>query len=143
MILTLDRRENRDDGVFGELLDQSQNFLMVTLEHSYKDNLPKIPDGQYECKRGMHALKSFFDAEGKQIKPSFETFEIENVPNRTNILFHVGNYEEDSEGCVLLGSAIGWKSEKKGKMIMASGVAFKKFMQLLDGLDTFTLIVKD
>lgn len=143
MIITLQRTDVRDDGVFGMLLDQRGNFICCTLEHAYKDNIPKVIEGTYECVRGMHRLKSFFDKDGKQIRPDFETFMVSKVPNRVNILFHVGNYEEDSDGCVLLGSAIGWKLDKKGKMLMASGKAFENFMALLSGLDTFTLIVKD
>ena len=34
-------------------------------------------------------------------------FAIDGVPNFTDILFHWGNSEKDTEGCILLGSALG------------------------------------
>lgn len=139
----LQRNQFRSDGVFGEILNEKFEFVAVTLEHSYTAaNDPKMINGEYKCVRGMHALKSFFDDKGDQIKPSFETFEIENVPGHKDILFHVGNYEDDSEGCVLIGQQIGHKIDN-GLMIMNSKKAFESFMKLLEGVDSFDLIVSD
>ena len=132
MNLRLVRRNDAGaDGVFSELSDLKGNFLFVTLEHSY-NNKPKIPDGTYICKRGMHRLHSMTE--------DFETFEITGVEGHTNILFHVGNYNADSEGCVLLGKSIGHML-KGGRMICASKQAFEAFMKLQEGCDEFSLVV--
>jgi hypothetical protein len=126
----------RQDGIFSDLLDDQGNGLFAIGEHAYRqDNglyLPKIPDGTYVCVRGIHRLIDMAD--------SFETFEITNVPDHTNILWHVGNYPQlDSEGCCLVGSAI-----NKGPtawMITQSRIAFENFMQLHVNDKTFNLVV--
>ena len=86
-----------------------------------------IPSGTYECKR--YSSKRFG-----------ETYEITDVPNRTYILFHAGNYPiKDSEGCVLLGE------EKMGDTIAVSNSrkAVNRFRELLKDTDEFTITVKD
>ena len=67
---------------------------------------------------------------------NFITFEVQNVPGHTGILFHTGNTNRDSEGCILLGSLI------KGNILLNSRPAFAKFMELLGNLPQFTLEVK-
>ncbi len=65
----------------------------------------------------------------------FETFEIRGVPGHTGILFHWGNYNQDSDGCVLLGSA------RNGDMIVNSREEFANFMELQKGINNFELVV--
>ena len=133
MDLILTRREYRADGIFGEIEDaDGGDFLFLTLEHSY-DLMPKLPAGTYICERGIHRLSD--------LKP-FETFEVMNVEGHSGILFHVGNYNDDSSGCILLGLGRGF-TLKNGKMLTNSRVAFDKFMRLQGDVDSFKLIVKD
>lgn len=129
MNLNLLRNKFREDGIFGELT--APNFHCFTLEHSY-DCKPKLSDGTYTCKRGEHKLKDGVP---------FITFEIMDVPGHWGILFHVGNYNKDSEGCVLVGTGIG-NTSKKGLMLTASKQAFAKFLDLLKDCDEFTLTVE-
>lgn len=124
MNLVLQRTEFREDGVFGQLLNGNVQ-IAVTLEHSYEDG-PKIPPGFYSCVRGTHQL------EGGE---PFETYEITEVPNHNKILLHCGNWNKDSAGCVLLGSA------RSNDMIVGSRAAFNKFMALQDGVQEFCLQV--
>lgn len=132
MDLTLSRSEYRSDGVFGQL--RGLDFAAVTLEHAFTDGAggyyPKVPPGRYVCKKGIHRLENALS--------SFETFEVENVPGHTGILFHVGNYNEDSNGCILLGNFTGPASTKK-KMIVNSKLAFQRFMALQAGAESFNL----
>ena len=127
MDLTLTRKLYSKDGVFGELTDESGKLVAVTLEHAY-DLMPKVPAGTYACKRGPHRLAS--------MEHDFTTFEIEGVPDHSKILFHVGNYNHDSQGCVLLGH------QRVDKMVTESKLAFARFMELQTGVNTFHLIVK-
>lgn len=70
----------------------------------------------------------------------FQTFEIMDVPGHDNILFHWGNYNKDSEGCVLLGKAE--VSQANGQhMITSSKETFDIFMKYLAGVNEFTLTV--
>lgn len=130
MTYTLKRIEYREDGIFSELRDDKGVVVAHTLEHSY-DKFPKLYKGTFNCVRGMHQLH---DA-----KP-FETFEITGVKGHINILFHAGNWNKDSEGCVLLGSGI--VQSDKGQMITGSKVCFKEFMVNLAGANSFLLVVE-
>lgn len=140
MNLTLNRTKASGDGIFGEILDDKFNFLFVSLEHAYSDPdkpfiyITKIPAGEYVCKVGEHCLK-----EGE---PKFMTFEVTGVPGHTGILFHTGNYNCDSEGCILLGLQIGNKKDG-GKMITQSRQAFKRFIDIQEGVNEFKLKVVD
>lgn len=133
MNLELERLDYELSGIFGVLTDSSQMFLAETLEHSYdSDKLdgtyaPKLPPGKYTCKRSMHRLHG--------MAHDFETFQIMDVPGHSNILFHWGNYNKDSDGCVLLGL------EKENNMITHSKETFEKFMKFLHDVDVFTLTV--
>jgi hypothetical protein len=128
MTLTLIRRQYREDGIFSQLTGLSSP--MLTLERSY--NLKsKIPIGTYRCVKGMHRLKN--------MKNPFETFQVMNVPKCTGILFHVGNYNRDSEGCILLGENLGISNG--ALMLTRSRIAFHRFMKELSGVKEFTLHV--
>lgn len=136
MDLSLVRTEFRPDGIFSELRDVSGDVIAVTLEHAYFDPLgaplPKLVDGSYQCVRGKHFLTG--------MTAPLETFEITDVPNHTGILFHIGNFNIDSEGCVLVGMAI---AQIGGRQAIAqSKLAFQKFMNFQTGYDEFTLTVK-
>jgi hypothetical protein len=135
MDLKLTRKQFISDGVFSELSDADGNLIAHTLEHAYLQDdgsyLPKIPNGTYTCVRGMHQLDG--------MTQPFSTFEITGVQGHTNLLFHVGNYNSDSEGCVLLGLAVSWSGSHQ--IIINSKVTFTKFMQLQSGLDKFVLNV--
>jgi len=131
MNLKLIRSARNSGGIFGKLLDENDLEVAVTLEHAYQtyahDWMPKVPRGVYTCQRGPHRLKNMTE--------DFETFEITGVVGHSNILFHPGNYNDDSEGCVLVGQAV------SGNMITESKITFEKFMALQEGVDTFTLAV--
>ena len=135
MTYKLNRREFRKDGVFSELIDEQGNILAHTLEHAYPDSngsyAPKIPDGTYICRRGPHRLEG--------MTADFETFEVLNVPNHSDILFHWGNWNKDSAGCILLGDAVAQSSQ--GQMIVDSKKTWEAFMATLIGVDTFQLTV--
>lgn len=135
MDLTLTRTRFSVDGIYGELTGGDDEINLVTLEHGYARPmgyprfLPKLPEGIYTCKRGMHQLEG--------MKAPFETFEIENVPGHTDILFHVGNFNKDSAGCVLVGLVAG------DAKIVCSREAFQRLLKAQVGLDTFQLTVQN
>lgn len=125
--LILNRELYREDGVFGDLISESGDLSLLTLEHSY-GLLPKVPKGEYVCKRTVWHKKGI------------PTFEITGVPNATRILFHTGNLEQDSEGCVLLGLSRTESTDGVTK-IGSSKDAHKRFMEHLNGVDEFPLTV--
>jgi hypothetical protein len=131
MHLTINRTERRLDGIVGKLYDDDGDFFAMTLERSY-GGAPKVPIGTYTCRRGKHRLAD--------LQP-FTTFEVLNVPGHTGILFHAGNWHTDSKGCILIGRT-GMHSAK-GYMITHSRLTMERFMDMLDGVDEFTLTITD
>ena len=129
--MKLIRTACRPDGILGTLYNDAGEQLAVTLEHSY-DGRPKLKEGTYTCQRGPHRLHG--------MEKDFETFEILGVLGHTGILFHWGNYNEDSEGCVLLGRVS--CDSPKGCMVTSSRATFARWMLDLDGVDSFMLIVE-
>ena len=133
MNLTIVRKDRTRDGIFSLGLNDAGEQVLVTLEHAYADEQndrwsPKIPNGTYRCVRGKHRLHGMDE--------DFETFEITGVEGHTGLLFHWGNWNKDSEGCILVGASI------DGVMITMSRASFAKFMAMQDGLDEFQLTVE-
>lgn len=121
------RLEMSDDGSIGALLINEECFC-CTLEPDAGD--PKkfrIPEGVYDCRR-FHGTKW----------P--DTFEIV-LKGHTAILFHAGNVEADTEGCILLGSSFG--NLRGERAILNSGVTFKKFLEITANYNTFPLLITD
>jgi hypothetical protein len=133
-ILHLVRQPPTDDGVFG--LVKTDAFEYYTVEDDWKQNRPRescIPSGVYQLKRTIY------------YRHGYETFEVTGVPNRSRILFHPANTEEDVEGCIGLGLRMGVLAvpdedtaghplvEKRA--VVASREAFRQFMGFLAGAD--------
>lgn len=137
MDLKLKRIERAPEGIFSELLDSNGQQIAVCLERAYSVDSenwnPKIPNGVFRCNRGNHRLP--------RMKNTFETFEITGIKGHYGLLFHVGNFNHDSDGCVLLGETI--VTRKDGmKFISQSRATFEKFMKLQVGRDEFTITVE-
>lgn len=120
-----------DDGVFGVFLMNNIPFA-VTLERSYTPDefhrVVKIPAGIYRC------TKSYY------YKGGYDTFEI-HVPEHSRVLFHIGNTEGDSDGCVLVGEEYGVLAGKPA--ILRSGAGFREFMNLSKHLNYFDITIQD
>ena len=92
-----------------------------------KKEISCIPSGTYTCKR--YVSKRFG-----------ETFEVTEVPNRTYILFHVGNFpEKDSHGCLLVGSSL----MANTPAVASSKNAMAKFREILKDVENFELHIKE
>ncbi len=130
MRLTLVRVGECGRGMFGMLKFGRVPFVL-TLEQPWKDNqqnISCIPPGRYTCQ----SIRS----------PKFgATYEVMNVPGRTHILFHRGNYVEDTQGCILIGDTMGGTFDAPA--IEASLRGFGEFMALVSGHATFGLDIVD
>jgi uncharacterized protein DUF5675 len=141
MNLVLTRFQWGADGIFGQLKtnDNASDLIAMTLERAYPmtDQLnghsvyAKIPQGDYICERGVHQLEH---------GGPFETFEVTGVTGHTNLLFHKGNYDSDSQGCILLGMSMAQVTPDT-QMVTDSKDAFEGFMELQTGQETFVLSV--
>jgi hypothetical protein len=64
-----------------------------------------------------------------------------DVPGRSYILFHKGNTDDNTEGCILLGQYYGKLAGNRA--ILNSGNTFDEFMKILDGYDEFSLTIRE
>lgn len=119
------------EGAFSTLAEDNKPPFAVALEHTYGNDV-KLPVGKYTCRRGLHQLKN---------GPPFITFEVMDVPGHSGILFHKGNVEDDSEGCILLGLQFG--NIQGQPAVMQSASAFIFFMSRQSDVDSFTLEVRN
>lgn len=118
----------RKDGCFSVLKDQFGVPFAVTIEHTFADGKPIIGNGPYTCR------KSFYN------KGGYSTFEI-SVPGHTLVLFHRGNTEEDSRGCIIVAESFG---ELKGATaVLDSKGGFAEFMKKVEGYVEFQLMVSN
>jgi hypothetical protein len=118
--------------------DQGTNGILVfgqfncpTLELPWRDNKPNyscIPEGTYHC-----TLRR---------SPKFGvTYHVTNVPNRSYILIHSGNYAGDSKlgykthtyGCLILGKYNGLL--KGQKAVLVSKYTVRHFIQCMKNKD--------
>jgi len=117
-------------GTFGVLLIDGETFC-VTLEPYKRDNqvgVSSIPTGQYICERYS-----------SQKYPN--TFEITGVAGRTKVLFHKGNVDRATRGCVLLGQYFG--KLKSERAVLNSGATFGAFLVALKNESKFMLTIKE
>jgi hypothetical protein len=89
-----------DHGVLGKLFINFQ-FECYTLERPDYDNL-----------RNVSCIPELFYSVSPHDSPKFGgCFRVNGVPERSGILFHAGNTKFDTEGCILVGSSIGFLGE--------------------------------
>ena len=131
--MIIGRIKDTEFGTFGVLFSNGIPFAL-TLEPMWVNNVRNyscIPIGKYKCER--------FDS------PKFgDTFQIMDVPNRGNgeaIIFHKGNLDDDTRGCVLIGEQFGVLNSEPA--ILRSGDGFAEFMDKNKDVDEFDLTIKD
>lgn len=105
---------------------------IYTLENPQRETSADslIPAGLYHCE----------PYSGTKYK---SVYKVMNVPGRTDILFHWGNWEFDTEGCILLGLGSGTmkglpavKNSKKAMDQLRSIIGMEPFfLKVFDPLD--------
>lgn len=105
-------------------------FQCFTLELPWLDNARGkscIPTGAYK------AFKRNSQKNGS-------VFELRNVPNRSNIQCHAGNYTRQIEGCILVGSSIAFLDSDSVPDVANSKATLDKLLALLP--DEFEVTIK-
>lgn len=126
MNFKLIRYDYLKSGIFGVLL--TDNFKCETLEHAYADGpnfVPKIPLGTYKCVRRLSPKFGYY------------LFLVTGVPEHDFIEIHIGNKNEDSDGCILLAEG------REGGEVLNSKIAFDSFINFLTEINEFTLEVSN
>jgi hypothetical protein len=121
----LHRQPSANGATLGELVDDAGEHICDTLELAWNNNdsdTSCIPAGSYICI--PHDSAKFPD-----------TWEVSDVPDRSAILIHNGNVEENTHGCILVGDSEGMLNNQPAVL---NSVATLKMLR--DELpDTFTL----
>lgn len=136
-IIELNRFESNEKQTLGNLLGTKEansgieTIKLVTLELAWKDNrrsISCIPEGWY-------------DVEPRTTPSRGPHFHILNVPMRTWILFHKGNFYFDIEGCTLPGLRHSDINGDGYRDVVSSAVAMGKLLEFAP--DGFRLHVVD
>ena len=121
---------DEDHGTFGVLLINRKSFCVTLEPKDFENitNLSSIPTGIYVCKK----VKS----------PTYGvTFQVMDVPDRTDVLFHPGNRDEDTRACILLAQYYG--KLYGDRAVLNSGNTFKAFLEKLWDVDVFALNIEE
>lgn len=124
-------------GAFGVLLAGGRPLGPVTLERTYPvaESAPrgpqhvKIPPGLYRCARDRYH------------RGGYDTYEIRGVAGHSRLLFHRGNVEIHSEGCVLVGQRFGLLDGELA--ILQSNLGFAELMAWAARRPEFSLLVRN
>lgn len=131
-VVSMTRFQSNQYGTYSVVrMPEGELFLMGELPwKDNKQNVSCIPTGEYVCRR--------------IVSPKFgEVYQLDNVPNRTHILIHVGNFvgdtnknlKSDVEGCLVIGKRIGALSRANAGSQLAvldSGLALRNFVDTLN-----------
>lgn len=115
MNVTLKRISSDPFRTFGVILIEGTPSYL-TLERPWKKNkinISCIPEGKYKC--------VFYNSPSKG--PSYL---VKDVKNRSNILIHIGNLADETQGCILIGSEFGRLHGEPA--VLGSGKAHYNFM---------------
>jgi len=100
----------------------------VTLERTFENNRVVVPTGRVLCK-----LSRYY-------KGKYPTYELQ-VEGHSRVLFHKGNVELHSEGCVLIAESFSKFGNRPGIANSAGG--FKEFMALTGSVPAFVMEVSE
>ena len=139
-ILILVRNHIACDCVLGTLYLHSNNndiFLCATLEPCTSAAHPCVPQGTYSIDFRFSPKFSVlpFYSELGGLMPHI------NVPNRSNILIHCGNYPKDTLGCILVGSAYIAGKDNPTSLVKSKDI-FPRIYHVIKDFNVTRIIVK-
>ncbi|WP_188746610.1 DUF5675 family protein [Parapedobacter defluvii] len=117
----MERKTSASACTMGYLIANGE-VLCYTLELPWKDNLNNvscIPPGTYS------GILRYDKADGWRIQ-------LENVPNRTGVQIHMGNYTREIKGCVLVGTG----ANVGNCSVQNSALAYSRLKKAFYGTDT-------
>lgn len=120
MQIRLQRTDENAERLFGRIGVDGVVVCAATLERP-----GVLPCGTYRWKKVISPKRGLL------------IIELEGVPGHTNIQLHIGNTLDNTEGCVLVGSARGF-----GTNVIASGAAYLALMHAVRGAETGEIIVE-
>jgi hypothetical protein len=131
MLLELFRRKSNEDATVGELYINGSKSCFALEDEKREVKVmheTRIPAGTYEIK---------LQKNGEMTKKYAKEFPgihegmlwLQNVPNFQFIYIHIGNTDEDTSGCVLLG-----KQEQDFKLINSTEAYLKVYVAVVNSI---------
>ena len=130
--LLLVRDTFSENSVIGELFLDGER-MCDTLENPWLDNqrnISCIPEGEYKVRLRLPRESATRD---------YVHLLVEDVENRSYILFHRGNTAKDTRGCILVG--LGSKQDFVSNSVLAMDLLIKEIVNL--GGENINLIIKN
>jgi len=124
-VVTLERLAYLPFCTIGRLL--AGNEAWATIERPWVNNEPNIsciPEGVYTCSK--YSSRRF---------P--RTYQVDDVVNRSYILFHVANQASEVQGCIGLGKSISFNDYR----VVNSRIAMNEFIDFMSERENFDLKV--
>ena len=121
-----------DKSTIGKLFIQGEMFC-DTLENPWKNNVRNIsciPEGEYKVRLRLARESATRD---------YLHLLVQDVPDRSYILFHIGNTAKDTSGCILVGN--GRKQDVVENSRLAMDLIVKEILNL--GGENINLIIKN
>jgi hypothetical protein len=135
MKFILKRVFENESGTWGVIANASKRGYIpfaLTLERRWlqnAENVSCVPYGTYEAE--LYYSNKF----------NMWTYRLIDVPGRSGILLHKGNFDLDSQGCILLGEMFEPIDGKPA--LQRSGKAFDEFMGLTAEAQRINIEIKD
>jgi hypothetical protein len=130
LVITVGRYDYSEDNTRG-LLYAGGKFIGYTMEDPWNDNEKFescIPNGEYKTE-----IRKSKDSPSRD----YDHMILRDVPNRSYILWHVGNTEEHTEGCLLPGKTA------LEDMVGNSQKAFDELMELAKRVESIETRITD
>lgn len=140
MDLLLSRFSSGDESTLGLMFDASGNalrFLCFGLEDQFND--PKIP-GETRIPSGRYRIE--LRAEGPMHDRYAERFNfhrgmlwLQDVPDFTYVYIHVGNDDDETEGCILVGDGAQSNVVEDGKVLSSVSAYTRLYRRVLHAIN--------
>ena len=107
-IIRIKRIKQYGETTVGKLTISGESKIWFVLEPGGPDS--RVAGSDKRIETGTYKLVPYSSAKYKNV------YQLKNVPGRTKILIHPGNFPDDTEGCLMPGSSWGLMSDKQYKV---------------------------
>ena len=148
MNLTLLRYSSGDNDTLG-LLFINNEFECYTLEDEYREikvkHKTRIPEGTYRI--GYMEQNTPMTLRYRKKYSWFDKhIHVKDVPGFTSIYIHIGNYDDDTSGCILVGDMTKSNAYQDG-YVAESTIAYKRLYYIikraLEAEEEICITIKD
>ncbi len=113
-------------------------FQCYTIEDRYRKEKIKhetrIPKGTYEIK--LREFGGHYERYVNKYNGHKGMLWLQDVPEFTDILIHIGNDQEDTSGCILTGSTANNNSKYKGQVTASTEAYLDMYFKVLEAFES-------